>query len=202
MIDQFMQLQLADKYNIKPDRIVFTASIPGTNTLQLSITDALNGAILKNNLSTHDYFLTKYTVWTQNGIIQIDIEPDGESSRKIITYALVQKTESPFIPIVRITSDISILLTNNLPINDDVFIIIDMWKIPQTNVAMISDISNSLISSITNIDIQTLGIEKFLTVTNLLLQALVIANKGVIPNVTGFTTPTPAPSTNDRCKRP
>ncbi len=203
MLEQFMQLQLADKYGIKSDRIVFTESIDGLSTKTIDLSSALNGAALKNNLVSLDYFLTKYAIWSQNGIVEVILKPDNETPRSINTYALTQKVEAPFVPLIHISTDLLVTLTNNLETSDDVYIIIDMWKLPQGNVPAISDLSNSMISAIGNIDIQTLGIEKFLTITNILLQAIVLANKGIMPDL--GDTPTielPAQISERTCRRP
>lgn len=170
MLNTLHSIYLADKYNIVSDRILWAETVSANDTSNVDLEDAINGSSLKSDLSTLDYFVTKYTMWTSNGIIQVDIKPDDESNKKLRTYALTQKTEAPFIPIKYVQADITLSLTNNQSISDDIFVVLDIFKIPQTKVAELIDIAKSLVVSPDHIDIQTLGIEKYLIHTNELLK--------------------------------
>lgn len=202
MLDTLFGIYLADKYDIKADRIVWSETVDESATSSLTLDDALNGVSLKNNLANLNYFATKYTVWTQNGIIQVDIVPDGEPIQTLRTYAFTQKTESPLIPPKYIQTDIQLTLTNNQEISDDVFIVLDILKINQAKVADLIELGRVLTVSPENIDLQTLGIEKYLIVTNKLLKAILTASGGTISEEElALPTITPPSPVSKVCKR-
>ena len=182
MLNTLMGLHIAEQFKVRSDRIVWTASVPANDLLKITISDAINGAKLKGDLGSLDYIITNYSLWTYNGIMQVSIKPDSESKSEVITYALTKKTESVFVPPKTALVDIEIELTNNQPIADDVVIIFDILKVPQTQRPRLMDYIESQAIALENIDIQTLGIEKFLTYTNLLLEELVRASGGSVPS--------------------
>ncbi len=181
MLNELIGMYLADKYKITTDRILFALSISANDTSSFTITDATNGAKLKADLSSLDYFATKYNIWSQNGILDVSIKPDNEAANQIKTLALTKEIEAPLIPPKYIQADLNIDITNDQAIDDDLFLSIDIYKIPQGKVQDILNIGNTLLTSPENIDIQTLAIEKYLIFTNELLKALIIANNGVVP---------------------
>jgi hypothetical protein len=182
MLDTLLGLHISEKFKARSDRIVFTESIPANDVSKISLVDAINGTELKSNTSSLDFILTKCAVWTYNGIIQVDIKPDSEDISSITTYALTEKTESIFVPPKTVLVDIEIELTNNQAIPDDVIIVFDILKVPQTQRQQLMDYIETQAIALGNIDIQTLGIEKFLTYTNLLLEELVRINGGTLPD--------------------
>lgn len=182
MIDTLMGLYISEKFSARSDRIVWTETVPANDKTSLTITDAINGTKLKSDLGTLDFIVTKYAMWTYNGIIQVDIKPDSESISELITHALTKKTESVFIPPKSVLVDIEMELTNNQAISDDVVIVLDILKVPQTQRPKLLDYIEAQAVALENIDIQTLGIEKFLTYTNLLLEELVRASGGTVPS--------------------
>lgn len=181
MFDTLLGLHIAEKFKVRSDRIVWMESVPANDTSKIAISNAINGVKLKNDLGSLDYILTKYAMWTYNGIMQVDIKPDSESVSELITYALTEKTESVFVPPKTALVDIEIELTNNQAIADDVVIVIDILKIPQSQRPLLMDFVEAQAIALENIDIQTLGIEKFLTYTNLLLEELIRVNGGTLP---------------------
>ena len=183
MLNEIVGLYLADKYNIMTDRILFTETIAANDTTTLSITNATNGAKLKSDLYNLDYFITKYSIWSQNGILDVTIKPDNESTNQLKTQALTQKTEASVIPLKHIRTDLTIEVTNNQAIDDDLFLALEIFKIPQNKVNELIDIGKILCSALDNIDIQTLAIEKYLIYNNELLKALILASGGTIPGV-------------------
>ncbi len=183
MINELIGMYLSDKYSILTDRIVFALSIDANKTTSFTLTDATNGLKLKNDLVNLDYFLTKYAIWSQNGILDVSIKPDNEATNQIKTFAFTQKTESPITPAKYVQTDLSIELTNDQDISDDLLLVIDIFKIPSTNVPELINIGKAFCISPDDIDIQTLAIEKYIIYTNELLKALILANGGTVPEV-------------------
>ncbi len=183
MLNEIVGLYLADKYSIITDRILFTETIAANDTTTLSIADATNGAKLKSDLYNLDYFITKYSIWSQNGIIDVTIKPDDEATNQLKTQALTQKTEASVIPPKHIRTDLTIEATNNQGIDDDLLLALEIFKIPQNRVPDLIDIGKVLCVSLDNIDIQTLAIEKYLIYNNELLKALILAGGGTVPGI-------------------
>ncbi len=182
MLNEIVGMHLADKYNIVTDRILFTETIYANDTSTLSIADAVNGAKLKADLYNLDYFITKYSVWSQNGILDVTIKPDNESTNQLKTQAFTQKTDASVLPLKHIRTDLVIEVINDQEIDDDLYLALEIFKIPQENVYKIIDIGMVLCTAFDHIDIQTLAIEKYLIYTNELLKALIIANNGTLPD--------------------
>ena len=182
MFDALFGMYIAEEFKVRSDRIVWMETIPANESTEITVVDAINGAKLKGDLDSFDYILTKYALWSYNGIIQVDIRPDSESEHEIVTYALTKKTDSMFVPPKLALVDIQVELTNSQPISDDVAIVIDILKVPQTQRPHMMDFIETQSMALGNIDIQTLGIEKFLTYTNLLLEELVRASGGTVPS--------------------
>lgn len=207
MLNEIVGLYLADKYNIMTDRILFTETISANDTSTFSIVDATNGAKLKADLYSLDYFITKYSIWSQNGILDVTIKPDDESTNQLKTQAFTQKTDASVLPLKHIRTDLTIEVTNNQGIDDDLFLALEIFKIPQNKVNELIDIGKILCTSLDNIDIQTFAIERYLIYTNKLLKALILANDGEIPDtptsadaLTTVKELAPAPFTQ-KCRR-
>lgn len=181
MFNTLIGVFLTDKFKLISDRIVWTESVGASGTSSVTLVNAIDGAAQNASLVNYDFFLTKYTVWTQNGIVQVEFKPDDEALNKVKTYAFTQKTEAPFLPTKLVQAGITINLTNQTAIDDDVFIVVDYFKIPQDKTAEFMELANSIMVAPQNIDIQTLGIEKFLTQTNALLKAILIQQGGTVP---------------------
>ena len=194
MLNELVGMYLSDKYSITTDRILFTLSIDANDTSSFTILDATNGTKLKSDLSILDYFITKYSIWSQNGILDITIKPDNESTNQLKTWAFTKITEAPIIPPKHIRTDLVIDITNSQSINDDLFLALEVFKIPQDKVSELMDIGKILCTSLDNIDIQTLGIEKYLIYTNVLLKALITASGGTLPgDISQYISETPQP---------
>lgn len=207
MLNEIVGMYLADKYGITTDKILFAVSIDAGTSDTFTISDAVNGSKLKADLTNLNYIITKYSIWSQNGILDVTIKPDNESANQLKTWALTKQTEAPIIPVKIILADISIDVTNNQSIDDDLFLSLDIFKIPQTKQSELIDIGRVICTSPDNIDIQTLGIEKYLIYTNELLKALILANKGQLPGdinqyVNGTPeAPRPNPEKTKACRR-
>ncbi len=194
MLNEVVGMYLADKYNISTDRILFTLSIDANDTSTFTILDATNGLKLKSDLATQNYFITKYSIWSQNGILEVTIKPDNESIDQLKTWAFTKMTESPIVPSKLILTDLSIEVTNSQPIDDDLFLALEIFKIAQDKAQELINIGKVLCTSPDNIDIQTLGIEKYLIYTNELLKALILAGGGTLPgDISQYITETPVP---------
>ena len=183
MLNELVGMYISNKYNILTDRILFTLSIDANDTSSFTLTDATNGLKLKNDLISFDYLLTKYTIWSQNGILDVAIKPDNESTNQLKTFAFTQKTEAQIIPAKYMQVDLAIEVTNSQEIEDDLFLAIEIFKVPQGKVQDLINTGKILCTALDNIDIQTLAIEKYLIYTNELLKALILANNGEIPGV-------------------
>ena len=183
MLNEIIGMYLSDKYSITTDRILFTETIAANDTTTFSIISAMNGAKLKSDLYNLDYFITKYSIWSQNGILDVTIKPDNEATNQLKTQAFTQKTEASVIPLKHIRTDLTIEVTNNQAIDDDLFLALEIFKIPQNKVNELIDIGKVLCISLDNIDIQTLAIEKYIIYSNELLKALILAGGGTIPEI-------------------
>ncbi len=188
MLNTLFGIYLSDKFGAISGRIQWIESVDASDTSELTLTNAFDGAKLKADLVNYDYIATKYTTWTSNGIVQIELKPDAESINQLKTYSLTQKTESPLIPPKLIQTDISLKLTNQTANPDDVIIILDILKIPQGKIPQLIDMIEIMSIAPDNIDIQTLAIERYLIQanmilvhTNKLLEALIIASGGKVP---------------------
>lgn len=186
MLNNLIGLYLIDTFDVKSDRIVFSETVGASASVSKTLANALNGAAVTAELNTYDYFLTKYTTWTSKGLMQIEIKPDNESINKIKTLSFTQKIESILQPIKYVQTDITVNLDNQIALENDVYIIIDLFKIPQTNTPKLYDFVDLLVNAIPNIDIQTLGIQKLLSNSNLLLKSILISDGGD-PNNIGLT---------------
>ena len=209
MLNEIVGMYLSDKYNITTDRILFTVSITANDTSSFTISDATNGSKLKADLSSLDYLITKYTIWSQNGMLDVNIKPDNESINQLKTLAFTQKTEAPIIPPKLIQTDLAIEVTNSQGIDDDLFLAFEIFKIPQNKLPELMDTGGILFTALYNIDIQTLAIEKYLIYTNELLKALIIVSGGTesdVPKISDFIsdvpkTPGAAPQPTRACRR-
>lgn len=181
MLNELMGMYLSDKYNITTDRIMFALSVDANDTSSFTISDATNGAKLKADLVSLNYLVTKYSIWSQNGILEVAIKPDNESMNQLKTWAFTQKTEAPIVPPKLILTDLAIEITNSQNIDDDLFLALEIFKVSQDKIPEIIDIGKVLCTALDNIDIQTLAIEKYLIYTNELLKALIVANEGTLP---------------------
>lgn len=207
MLNEIIGMYLSDKYGLLTDRILFTLSVDANDTSSFTILDATNGNKLKSDLSTQNYFITKYTIWSQNGILDVTIKPDGESTNQLKTWAFTKATESQIIPSKLIIADIEIDVTNSQSIDDDLFLALEIIKIPQDKIQEVINIGKILCTSPDNIDIQTLGIEKYLIYTNELLKALIVASGGTLPgDISKYVSDVPqeprsAPQPTRTCRR-
>ena len=194
MLNTVIGMYLADKYNISTDRILFTLSIDANDTSTFTILNATNGTKLKADLATQNYFITKYSIWSQNGILDVTIKPDNESSDQLKTWAFTKMTEAPIVPPKILLTDLSIEVTNSQPIDDDLFLALEIFKIAQDKIPELINIGKVLCTSPDNIDIQTLGIEKYLIYTNELLKALILASGGNLPaDISQYVSEKPQP---------
>ena len=194
MLNELVGMYLADKYSISTDRILFTLSIDANDTSSFTILDATNGTKLKSDLATQNYFITKYSIWSQNGILDVTIKPDNESIDQLKTWAFTKMTEAPIIPPKTILTDLSIEVTNSQTIDDDLFLALEIFKVAQDKIPELLNIGKILCTSLDNIDIQTLGIEKYLIYTNVLLKALITASGGTLPgDISQYISETPQP---------
>lgn len=203
MLNEVVGMYLADKYSISTDRILFTLSIDANDTSTFTILDSTNGTKLKSDLATQNYFITKYSIWSQNGILDVTIKPDNESINQLKTWAFTKMTEAPIVPPKIILTDVSIEVTNSQPIDDDLFLALEIFKISQDKIPEIMNIGKILCTSLDNIDIQTLAIEKYLIYTNELLKALILAGGGTLPgNISQYVGEIPQPprSTPEKTK--
>lgn len=182
MLNTLYGMYLVDKYSIKSDIILWTKSITANGTLNLTLNDAINGSSLKSDLSSLDYYITNYSMWTQNGIVQVEVMPDNESANKIKTYALTQKLEAPLLPPKYVQTDIALTLTETQGIPDEVTIVFNILKVTHSNASKMIDVVKSLVISPENTDIQTLAIQKQLIYTNKLLEALLISQGVKLPS--------------------
>lgn len=202
MLNTIFGIYISNKFGAKSDRIMWIESVDASGTSTLTLTNAIGGDALKKDLATYDYIATKYTTYTINGIVQVELKPDAESLNQLKTYALTQKTESPLIPPKLIQADISLTLTNQTANPDDVVVILDILKIPQTKTPQLIDLVEAMAIAPDHIDIQTLAIEKYLIQTNKLLEALITANNGTLPPpIDSSTIPTVATKSIQTCKR-
>lgn len=183
MLNEIIGMYISDRFKITTDRITFTQSIDANSTSSFNLTDANNGVKLKADLATLNYLATNYIIWSQNGILDVTIKPDDESTNQTKTLSFTKQTESPFIPPKLIEADLTLSITNNQQIEDDLFLIIDVFKLPQGKLQELIDIGRVLCTAPDNIDIQTLGIEKYIIYTNELLKALLLANGSEIPGI-------------------
>lgn len=191
MLNEIVGMYLSDKYGITTDRILFTVSIDANDSTAFTISDATNGAKLKSDLSSFDYLITQYSIWSSNGILDVTIKPDNESINQLKTFAFTQKTEASIIPPKQIQTDLAINVTNSQDIDDDLFLALEMFRVPQGKIPDLMDTGGILFNALDNIDIQTLAIEKYLIFTNELLKALITANNGVIPDIGDVMTDAP-----------
>lgn len=182
MLSTLFGLHIAEKFKARSDRIVFMVSVPAEDSLSITMVDAVDGARLKDELGDLDFVIMKYALWSQSGMVEVDIKPDSEATNEVVTYALTEKTESTVTPPGLVLVDVEIELTNNQSVSDDVYIVFDILKVPQTQRPRMMDYIDAQSVALENIDIQTLGIEKFLTYTNLLLEELIRASGGTVPN--------------------
>jgi len=185
MLNEVIGMYLADKYNITTDRIVFTLSIDANDTSTFTILDATNGVKLKSDLTSLNYLITQYSIWSQNGILDVTIKPDNEAANQLKTWSFTKLTEANLIPPKLILTDITIEVTNSQAIEDDLFLTLEVFKIAQEKVPEIIDIGRVLCTALDNIDVQTLAIEKYLIYTNVLLKALIAASGGEPPGDIG-----------------
>ncbi len=186
-------MYLVDKYSIRTDRILFALSIVSGGSSSFTINDATNGAKLKTDLTSYNYLITKYTIWSQNGILDVTIKPDNEALDQIKTLAFTKAIEAPVIPSKLILTDLIVDVTNNQSIDDDLVLSLDIYKVPQDKMSDLIDIGKVISTSLDNIDIQTLGIEKYLIYTNELLKALIVASGGKLPgDITQYVNESPA----------
>jgi len=197
MLNNIVGMYLSDKYGITTDQILFTVSITANDSHTFTISEAVNGAKLKSDLSSFDYLATKYSIWSQNGMLDVTIKPDNESVNQLKTVAFTQKTEAPIVPPKQIRTDLAIYVTNSQDIDDDLFLAIEIFRIPQGKVPELMDTGGILFNALDNIDIQTLAIEKYIIYSNELtktiidtnlgiielLKALIIANGGTVPDI-------------------
>lgn len=181
MINEIIGMYLADKYNITTDRILFTLSIVANNSSTFTILDATNGSKLKSDLASLNYLITKYSIWSQNGILDVTIKPDNEATNQLKTWAFTKLTEAQLIPPKMILTDLTIEVTNSQEIEDDLFLALEIFKVSQDKIPEIIDIGRVLTTAPDNIDIQTLAIEKYLIYTNELLKALILSSGGTLP---------------------
>lgn len=189
MLNTLLGLYLSDKHSLRSDRIIWSETVESSSVSSVQLENAINGSSLKNELGSFDFIATSYTLWTSNGIVSVEIKPDDENTNRIKTDALTQKTSSVLIPPKVILADITINLTNNQSIQDDVFIVIDIIKAPHGKIPLLLDLGESLAVSPDNIDIQTLSIQKQLINSNIylsyiaeLIKALIISSGGKLPD--------------------
>jgi len=205
MINDLVGLYLTENFDIKADRIVFTETVSASNSTSITLANALNGAAVIAELNTYDYFLTKYTTWTSKGLMQVEIKPDDESINKVKTLSFTQKIESLFTPPKYVQTNITVNLDNRIALENDVYLIIDLFKLPQNNTPKLYNLAESLMDALPNIDTQTLAIQALLTNLQSIDEAILTANGGDVSklNLIGIddilTDKTKQPTI--RCKR-
>ena len=159
MIDTLFGWYVGTKLKGKFITIVFEESLAADDADTLSLSDAIDGTDLKNALDTDNFILFDVFSYADPGFVKIKILPDNDPNKKFRIEATKNPTRIPIMPPKMAEVDIVLDYTNESQPND-IYISFTAMRIPETNLPSFTILSELIPTSLSNIDMQTLGVWK------------------------------------------
>jgi hypothetical protein len=104
--------------NGKNINLVWRQSLIANATGTFDLTDAVDGAKIKADLTDKDLLLLGCTSYASASVVSIDIVPDNDGVRRFTVDALKNGSRIPFIPPVLAEDDVILDYTNDAVAND------------------------------------------------------------------------------------
>ena len=159
MIDTLFGWYGGTKLKGKFITIEFEESLVADDTDTLSLADAIDGAELKNALDTDNFILFDVFSYADPGFVKIKVLPDNDPNKKFRIEATKNPTRIPIMPPKMAEVDLVLDYTNESQPND-IYVSFTAMRIPEDKLYDFTILSELIPVSLSDIDLQTLGIWK------------------------------------------
>ncbi|MFH1296352.1 MAG: hypothetical protein ABIJ04_03660 [Bacteroidota bacterium] len=159
MIDTLFGWYVGTKLKGKFITIEFEESLVADDADTLSLADAIDGAELKNALDTDNFILFDVFSYADPGFVKIKVLPDNDPNKKFRIEATKNSTRTPIMPPRMAEVDLVLDYTNESQPND-IYVSFTAMRIPEDKLDDFTILSELIPASLSDIDLQTLGIWK------------------------------------------
>ncbi len=159
MIDTLFGWYVGTKLKGKFITIVFEESLTADEADTLSLSDAIDGTDLKNALDTDNFILFDVFSYADPGFVAMKVLPDNDPNKKFRIEASKNPTRIPIMPPKMVEVELVLDYTNESQPND-IYVSFTAMRIPENNLPAFTLLSELIPASLSDIDLQTLGIWK------------------------------------------
>lgn len=159
MINNLFGWYVQEKFKCKFITVTFEQSLDADDSDTLDITDAVDGATLQTALEKDNFILFDVFSYAKPGFVKANILPDNDPLKKFRIEATNNPTRVPIMPPKLVEVDLVIDYENEGQPND-LYVSFNAMRIPQNKMDDFTVLSETIATSLPNIDLQTLGILK------------------------------------------
>lgn len=159
MINTLFGWYVGTKLKGKFITIQFEESLVADDADTLSLSDAIDGADLKNALDTDNFILFDVLSYADPGFVTMKVLPDNDPNKKFRIEATKNPTRIPIMPPKMAEVDLVLDYTNESQPND-IYISFTAMRIPEDKLDDFTILSELIPTTLSDIDLQTLGIWK------------------------------------------
>lgn len=176
MMDLLTGWHMAEKFKAKFITVTFEQSLTAGESDTIPLTDAVDGATLKQILETDNFILFDVFSYADPGFVQIEVLPDSDSTKKFRIEATKNPARVPLMPPKMAEVDLVLDYTNEDQPND-LYISFSAMRINQDKLPEFTLLSEMIPESIERMDTELLNIRMIL---DNLLAIEVAANPDVV----------------------
>lgn len=176
MMDILTGWHVAEKFKAKFITITFEQSLTAGESDTIPLTDAVDGATLKQILETDNFILFDVFSYADPGFVQVSVLPDSDSTKKFRIEATKNPARVPLMPPKMAEVDLVLDYTNEDQPND-LYISFSAMRINQDKLPEFTLLSELIPESIERMDTELLNIRMIL---DNLLAIGVAANPDVV----------------------
>lgn len=178
MIDILTGWHIAEKFKAKFITVTFEQSLTAGGSDTIPLTDAVDGAALKQILETDNFILFDVFSYADPGFVQVEVLPDNDSTKKFRVEATKNPARVPLMPPKMAEVDLVLDYTNEDQPND-LYISFSAMRINQDKLPEFTLLSELIPESIERMDTELLNIRMILD--NLLAIELAANPDVVVP---------------------
>lgn len=178
MIDILTGWHVAEKFKAKFITVTFEQSLIAGESDTIQLTDAVDGATLKQILETDNFILFDVFSYADPGFVQVSVLPDSDSTKKFRVEATKNPARVPLMPPKMAEVDLVLDYTNEDQPND-LYISFSAMRINQDKLPEFTLLSELIPESIEHMDTEILNIRMILD--NLLAIELAANPDAVVP---------------------
>ena len=178
MIDILTGWHIAEKFKAKFITVTFEQSLTASGSDTIPLTDAVDGAVLKQILETDNFILFDVFSYADPGFVQVEVLPDNDSTKKFRVEATKNPARVPLMPPKMAEVDLVLDYTNEDQPND-LYISFSAMRINQDKLPEFTLLSELIPESIERMDTELLNIRMILD--NLLAIELAANPDAIVP---------------------